>query len=84
MEGFVSVLEEFDEVAILDIYPARELPIEGITSEMLVENIKVEKKMVCQKVDLIEQIKAWKPEVLLTIGAGDIDKLVEPIKTELL
>ena len=51
---------------------------------MLVENIKVEKKMVCQKADLIEQIKAWKPEVLLIIGAGDIDKLVEPIKTELL
>jgi UDP-N-acetylmuramate--alanine ligase len=83
-EGFSESLGLADEVILLDIYPARELPIEGITSEMLVENIKVEKKMVCQKADLIEQIKAWKPEVLLIIGAGDIDKLVEPIKTELL
>lgn len=83
-QGFSESLSLADEVILLDIYPARELPIEGITSEMLLENIKLEKKKVCQKADLIAQILSWKPEVLVTIGAGDIDKLVEPIKAELL
>ncbi|MFT7269399.1 MAG: UDP-N-acetylmuramate--alanine ligase [Roseivirga sp.] len=83
-EGFSESLSMADEVILLDIYPARELPIEGVSSELLLENIQVEKKAVCKKDVLIELIKSWKPEVLLTIGAGDIDKLVEPIKTELL
>ena len=51
---------------------------------MLLENVTAERKMVCEKEQLIEQIKAWQPEVLLTIGAGDIDKFVEPLKAELL
>jgi UDP-N-acetylmuramate--alanine ligase len=83
-EGFSDSLSMADEVILLDIYPARELPIEGVSSQLLLENIQVEKKAVCEKEGLIELIKSWKPEVLLTIGAGDIDKLVEPIKTELL
>lgn len=83
-EGFSESLSLADEVILLDIYPARELPIEGITSEMLLQNITRTNKVVCQKENLIELIKSWKPEVLLTMGAGDIDKLVEPIKTELL
>jgi UDP-N-acetylmuramate--alanine ligase len=83
-EGFSESLGLADEVALLDIYPAREQPMEGITSQMLLENIHLTKKVVCQKEALIDLIKSWKPEVLLTIGAGDIDKLVQPIKTELL
>lgn len=82
--GFSESLSLADDVILLDIYPAREQPIEGITSAMLLEKVKAERKMVSEKDTLIEQIKAWQPEVLLTIGAGDIDKFVEPIKAELL
>ncbi|WP_084362839.1 UDP-N-acetylmuramate--L-alanine ligase [Roseivirga echinicomitans] len=80
---FSQSLSLADEVILLDIYPAREQPIEGITSEMLLEKVNAERKIVCTKEALLEQIKAWQPEVLLTIGAGDIDKFVEPIKAEL-
>ena len=73
-----------DEVILLDIYPARELPLEGVTSEMILKDIKIEHKSISSKEDLIENIKQAKPEVLLTIGAGDIDKLVSPIKEAML
>lgn len=82
-EGFSSSLSIADEVILLDIYPAREMPIEGVTSEMLLEGITVDKKVKASKENLISQIKEWQPEVVLTIGAGDIDKLVEPIKNAL-
>lgn len=80
---FSESLSLADEVILLDIYPARELPMEGVNSEMLMEGISCEKKMISSKESLIENIKAWQPEVLLTIGAGDIDKLVQPIKSAL-
>lgn len=80
---FSESLSLADEVILLDIYPARELPMEGVNSEMLMEGISCEKKMISSKEGLIENIKAWQPEVLLTIGAGDIDKLVQPIKSAL-
>lgn len=82
-EEFSVSLSLADEVILLDIYPARELPMEGVNSEMLLDGISVEKKMISSKERLIENIKACKPEVLLTIGAGDIDKLVQPIKNAL-
>lgn len=80
---FSESLSLADEVILLDIYPARELPMEGVNSEMLMEDIGCERKMISSKEGLIENIKAWQPEVLLTIGAGDIDKLVQPIKSAL-
>ncbi|WP_083262666.1 UDP-N-acetylmuramate--L-alanine ligase [Roseivirga sp. 4D4] len=82
-EGFSRSLSLADEVILLDIYPARELPIEGITSDMLLDGINTDKKIKTSKENLIDQINEWTPEVLLTIGAGDIDKLVEPIKNAL-
>lgn len=82
-EGFSSSLSLADEVILLDIYPAREEPIEGVTADMLLEGIEANKKIKTSKEDLVGQINEWKPEVVLTIGAGDIDKLVEPIKTAL-
>jgi len=81
--GFSESLSLADEVILLDIYPARELPIEGVTSELLLKNINADKKTISTKENLINQIQLWKPEVLLTIGAGDIDKLIEPIKNSL-
>ena len=82
-EGFSESLSLADEVILLDIYPARELPIEGVTSDLLLKNIKAAKKTISTKQNLVSQIQVWNPEVLLTIGAGDIDKLVEPIKNSL-
>jgi len=82
-QEFSTSLSLADEVILLDIYPAREMPIEGVTSEMLLDGISAHKKVKASKENLIDQISEWKPEVLLTIGAGDIDKLVEPIKNAL-
>ncbi|MFI5151211.1 MAG: UDP-N-acetylmuramate--L-alanine ligase [Bacteroidia bacterium] len=79
-EGFMKSLSMLDEVILLDIYPAREKPIEGITSAMLLNGISSVSKMLCAKSELIDELKKRKPEVLLTLGAGDIDALVGPIK----
>lgn len=86
--GFAEVLSLADEIVLLPIYPARELPIEGVSSEMILEKISKEKKRVMNK----EEVLAWVEneysktldkdlrEVIITAGAGDIDTLVEPIK----
>jgi UDP-N-acetylmuramate--alanine ligase len=78
--GFSESLSLLDEVILLDIYPAREKPIDGVSSGMLLKDIKSSSKMVCSKEELIGELKKRKLEVLLTAGAGDIDMLVEPIR----
>jgi UDP-N-acetylmuramate--alanine ligase len=82
-EGFSETLSLADEVILLDIYPARELPINGVNSEMLMAAIGSTKKGVLAKEELIGELKKRNLEVLLTIGAGDIDALVQPIKEAL-
>ncbi|MGB0391792.1 MAG: UDP-N-acetylmuramate--L-alanine ligase [Salibacteraceae bacterium] len=77
---FAKELSKFDEVLLLDIYPARELPIEGVTSERLLSKITNKNKTIIEKSAVIEYIKNNQIEVLFTLGAGDIDTLVEPIK----
>lgn len=79
-EGFAEVLSKADDLILLDIYPARELPIEGVSSEMLYANITSEEKSLCRKSDVLELISVKQPELLVTVGAGDIDTLVEPLK----
>ena len=82
-DGFAEVLDAVDEVILLPIYPARELPITGVSSEMILEKMKNKNKMVLNKEELTEWIKkGFKKQgnVLVTAGAGDIDLLVEPIK----
>jgi UDP-N-acetylmuramate--alanine ligase len=64
----------------LEIYPAREKPIVGVTSTWLLEKLKIKNKRVLTKSQVLEEIKINRPEVLLTMGAGDIDALVEPIE----
>jgi UDP-N-acetylmuramate--alanine ligase len=73
-----------DECILLDIYPARELPIEGITSEMLLNKMTLDNKKVMSKYNFINQFSRQGIEVFMTLGAGDIDTLVEPIKLKLL
>jgi UDP-N-acetylmuramate--alanine ligase len=81
--GFAKSLSKFDEVLLLDIYPARELPIEGITSSWLLDKMSNEHKKVVSKTDLITQILKSEAKIIVTIGAGDIGELVPSIKQAL-
>lgn len=83
IDGFASSLSAFDEVILLDIYPARELPIEGVTSEWLLGKIDNPNKKLVSKADLISEILKSDAKVVVTIGAGDIGELVKPIKQAL-
>lgn len=80
---FAESLSLLDELLLMEIYPARELPIQGVSSEMLLKDVKCKSKRVVQKDDLLNEIRNTEVEVLLTLGAGDIDTFVEPIKAEL-
>ena len=77
--GFSESLSLADEVVLLPIYPARELPIAGVESEMLLEGIQAAKKVCIPKSEVMDFLKASAPEVLVTLGAGDIDRLVPGI-----
>ncbi len=83
MDAFAESLSQMDEVILLDIYPAREKPIEGITSDALLEHITIKDKQLLTKNEAVHCIANQNTDVLLTLGAGDIDQLVEPIKTKL-
>jgi UDP-N-acetylmuramate--alanine ligase len=82
-DDFAKSLSQFDEVVLLDIYPARELPIEGITSSWLLEKMTNENKKLVSKTDLISSILMSDAKVIVSIGAGDIGELVPSIKTAL-
>ncbi len=79
-EGFAKSLDSLDEVLLMDIYPAREEPIQGVTSDMLVDLMQNKRKKRVSKENLLQQLELSKPDVLLTLGAGDIDRLILPIK----
>ncbi len=83
-DGFANSLDLLDEIVLLDIYPARELPIEGVTSEMIFDQIKNKNKMLCAKNDLVGLAAGFKPGIIIMMGAGDIDTLVEPVKEQLM
>ena len=80
MDDFADVLALADRLILLDIYPARELPIEGITSKALLDKVQLEDKSLCAKAELINLIESEKPKLLVTMGAGDIDRFVEPLE----
>jgi UDP-N-acetylmuramate--alanine ligase len=77
--GFSESLSLADEVVLLPIYPARELPIPGVLSEMLLEGIQAASKVCIPKNEVMEYLESSAPEVLVTLGAGDIDRLVPGI-----
>lgn len=83
-QGFGEALSLLDELILLDIYPARELPIPGITSKTLLDKVNINNKKICSIEKLFEIVKLKKPELLVTMGAGDIDQLVEPLKNLIL
>lgn len=83
-DDFAQSLDLLDECILLDIYPARELPIEGVDSNLLLNKMKSTKKSTCSKKELINEISNRDIEVLITMGAGDIDTLLMPLKEELM
>ena len=82
-DDFAKSLSAFSEVILLDIYPARELPMEGITSQWLMDKMTNQNKKLVSKADLISTILASDAKIIVTIGAGDIGELVKPIKNAL-
>ncbi len=77
---FASALDQADNVILLDLYPARENPIEGVNSDLILGMMHNENKHLLSKEATLDWVSAVKPELLITAGAGDIDKLVKPIK----
>ena len=73
---FAKELDKADKIYLLDIYPARELPIEGVSSGLIKKYMKNKNAVLCDKDNVFELLTADKPDVLLTMGAGDIDRLV--------
>lgn len=84
-DGFAASLDKADEVILLPIYPARELPIEGVSSDMILNRMKLEAKQVLTKEELIEKVKNINEAlVFVTAGAGDIDTLLPQLKEALM
>ncbi len=80
-DGFAASLDMADEVILLDIYPARELPIDGVTSQMITDRMANPAHSILSKEGLLEYVKNAPLDMFITAGAGDIDKLTEQIKT---
>ena len=88
-DGFAEVLDMADEIILLPIYPARELPMEGVSSQMIIDRMHSEDKIIMSKAELLTHLEmekvahveeGFEGTVLITAGAGDIDTLVEPIR----
>ena len=79
---FAKSLSLLDELILLDIYPAREEPIPGVTSQLIYDRVTIPDKHLIQKEELLDWVKAEAAsyQVVLMLGAGDIDRLVEPVK----
>jgi UDP-N-acetylmuramate--alanine ligase len=82
-EGFAAILDELDETILLPVYPAREKPIPGVTSEIIFDRMKSGRKRLMRMEDIPDTLDISDTDVLLTIGAGDIDKLVRPIEEKI-
>ena len=80
-DGFAESLDMADEVILLPIYPARELPMPGVTSKLLIGKMKIRDKQLMEKEAMLNWVAANRPGLLVMAGAGDIDALVKPVKT---
>ena len=83
VDDFAKSLAQFDSLILLDIYPAREKSMEGITSKWLFDKIKMESKKLSSKEALIAEIKSEKAEVIVMMGAGDIGEMIVKVQKEL-
>ena len=82
-DGFADSLSAADEVVLLPIYPARELPIPGVTSEMIVHKMTHKNVVLLEKEAVSDWVKKQQPKLLVMAGAGDIDVLIRNIKNDL-
>ena len=80
VDEFAKSLSLLDELILLDIYPAREEPIEGVSSQLIFDKVTIKNKTLCSKNELLELMKDKRPEVLVTLGAGDIETLLPDIE----
>lgn len=80
VDGFAEVLAMADELLLMEIYPARELPMEGVTAAWLLDKIDLVNKRVVSPAEVLTIVENDRPELIVTVGAGDIDRLVKPIK----
>lgn len=81
---FAAALDLLDDALVMEIYPARELPIEGVDSDIILNKMKLKSRVRCQKTDFPGILENYHPEILLTLGAGDIDRLIDPIVSYLI
>ena len=72
-------LDLLDELFMLEIYPARELPLEGITAQTILDKMKLENKKLVTPEEVVASFRKQSPDVVMTLGAGDIDRLAEPL-----
>ena len=79
-DQFAKSLELLDQLILMEIYPAREEPIPGVSSEMLLDRVQMEEKVLIKREQLLRVVKERNPEVLVTMGAGDINQFVGPLK----
>jgi UDP-N-acetylmuramate--alanine ligase len=79
-EDFAESLDLADEVILLPIYPARELPVDGVSSEMILKRMTNEHKLLMEKSDIPGRLGEFDFDIIITLGAGDIDRLVKPVK----
>lgn len=82
-DEFAQSLEDLNDLLLMEIYPAREEPIEGVDSSMLLNKVRMVNKKLVHRDELVDEVIRLKPEVLLTMGAGDIDKMLDPLKDAL-
>ena len=78
-DGFAEALSKADKLILLDIYPAREEPIPGVTSEIIFKNVTSPEKVLLKRSELMDYLAGENIELLVTVGAGDIDRFVGPI-----
>lgn len=79
-DEFAESLLKLDELILMDIYPARELPIKGVSSQIIFDNVTIKHKVLISKEDLMGELAKTEIDVLITFGAGDIDRFVKPIR----
>lgn len=79
-DAFAAALDQLDRAILLPVYPAREEPIEGVDSEMIFKKMKLKNKILADKNELPGLLQVEKGDIILTLGAGDIDRLVDPIE----
>lgn len=83
-DGFAESLSLADELLLLEIYPAREQPIPGVDATLIFDKLQLANKWIVPRNELVKKLQSLGPEVLVTLGAGDIDRMVKPIKEALI